>query len=241
MIKLSNVSKEYVKGIKVIDNISLEINNGEILGYLGPNGAGKTTTLKMITGITSITEGNITLDNYNIYNEGFKAKKTLGFIPDNPDIMTRLKGIEFLHFMAKIYGIPTSEEQERIKELAIQFKMTDVLDNRIESYSHGMKQKIQLMGVLLHNPTNLILDEPLTGLDPKSIFELKQIIKDYAKQGHAVVFSTHVLDVAEKLCNRVAIINKGKLMFIGTLKELKNAYKEDESLEAIFLEMTASE
>lgn len=241
MIKLTNVTKEYVKNQKVIDDLTLEINDGEIFGYLGPNGAGKTTTLKMITGITSITNGQIHIDDKDIYQDSYQAKCNLGFVPDNPDIMLRLKGIEYLHFLAKIYGLSKDEEKKRIEELADKFKLKEVLGNRIETYSHGMRQKISIMGVLMHQPNNLILDEPLTGLDPKSSFELKSIMKEYAKEGHTVIFSTHVLEVAEKLCDRVGIINKGKLIFVGTLKELKAANKTDKSLESIFLEMTDNE
>ena len=241
MIKIENVTKEYQKGIKAIDNISLEIKSGEIFGFLGPNGAGKTTTLKMITGISSITEGKISIDGNDIFENDYEAKKVIGFVPDNPDILIRLKGIEYLHFIAKMYGVDENEEQEKIKELALKFNMQDALNDKIQTYSHGMRQKIILIGTLLHNPTNLILDEPLTGLDPKASFELKEMMREYAKKGNTVLFSTHVLEVAEKLCDRVGIISKGKLLFVGTLKELKKLTKEDESLESIFLEMTDHE
>lgn len=241
MIKIENVTKEYQKGIKAVDNISLEIKSGEIFGFLGPNGAGKTTTLKMITGISSITEGKISIDGNDIFENDYEAKKVIGFVPDNPDILIRLKGIEYLHFIAKMYGVDENEEQEKIKELALKFNMQDALNDKIQTYSHGMRQKIILIGTLLHNPTNLILDEPLTGLDPKASFELKEMMREYAKKGNTVLFSTHVLEVAEKLCDRVGIISKGKLLFVGTLKELKKLTKEDESLESIFLEMTDHE
>lgn len=241
MIKIENVTKEYQKGIKAVDNISLEIKSGEIFGFLGPNGAGKTTTLKMITGISSITEGKIFIDGNDIFENDYEAKKVIGFVPDNPDILIRLKGIEYLHFIAKMYGVDENEEQAKIKELALKFNMQDALNDKIQTYSHGMRQKIILIGTLLHNPTNLILDEPLTGLDPKASFELKEMMREYAKKGNTVLFSTHVLEVAEKLCDRVGIISKGKLLFVGTLKELKKLTKEDESLESIFLEMTDHE
>ena len=241
MIKIENVTKEYQKGIKAVDNISLEIKSGEIFGFLGPNGAGKTTTLKMITGISSITKGKISIDGNDIFENDYEAKKVIGFVPDNPDILIRLKGIEYLHFIAKMYGVDENEEQEKIKELALKFNMQDALNDKIQTYSHGMRQKIILIGTLLHNPTNLILDEPLTGLDPKASFELKEMMREYAKKGNTVLFSTHVLEVAEKLCDRVGIISKGKLLFVGTLKELKKLTKEDESLESIFLEMTDHE
>ena len=241
MIKLNQLDKEYVVGTKVVNNLNLEIRDGEIFGFLGPNGAGKTTTLKMITGISSITEGKISIDGNDILENDYEAKKVIGFVPDNPDILIRLKGIEYLHFIAKMYGVDENEEQEKIKELALKFNMQDALNDKIQTYSHGMRQKIILMGTLLHNPTNLILDEPLTGLDPKASFELKEMMREYAKKGNTVLFSTHVLEVAEKLCDRVGIISKGKLLFVGTLKELKKLTKEDESLESIFLEMTDHE
>ena len=241
MIKIENVTKEYQANVKAVDNISLEIKSGEIFGFLGPNGAGKTTTLKMITGISSITEGNITIDGFDIYKDSYEAKSRIGFVPDNPDMLIRLKGIEYLHFIAKMYNIDPKVEQEKTKELALKFNIQDALNEKIQTYSHGMRQKIVLISTLLHEPTNLILDEPLTGLDPKASFELKETMKEYASKGNTVLFSTHVLEVAEKLCDRVGIISKGKLLFVGTLNELKKFKKEDKSLEDIFLEMTDNE
>ena len=241
MIKIENVTKEYQANVKAVDNISLEIKSGEIFGFLGPNGAGKTTTLKMITGISSITEGNITIDGFDIYKDSYEAKSRIGFVPDNPDMLIRLKGIEYLHFIAKMYNIDPKVEQEKIKELALKFNIQDALNEKIQTYSHGMRQKIVLISTLLHEPTNLILDEPLTGLDPKASFELKETMKEYASKGNTVLFSTHVLEVAEKLCDRVGIISKGKLLFVGTWNELKKFKKEDKSLEDIFLEMTDNE
>ena len=241
MIKIENVTKEYQANVKAVDNISLEIKSGEIFGFLGPNGAGKTTTLKMITGISSITEGNITIDGFDIYKDSYEAKSRIGFVPDNPDMLIRLKGIEYLHFIAKMYNIDPKVEQEKTKELALKFNIQDALNEKIQTYSHGMRQKIVLISTLLHEPTNLILDEPLTGLDPKASFELKETMKEYASKGNTVLFATHVLEVAEKLCDRVGIISKGKLLFVGTLNELKKFKKEDKSLEDIFLEITDNE
>ena len=160
MIKIENVTKEYQANVKAVDNISLEIKSGEIFGFLGPNGAGKTTTLKMITGISSITEGNITIDGFDIYKDSYEAKSRIGFVPDNPDMLIRLKGIEYLHFIAKMYNIDPKVEQEKIKELALKFNIQDALNEKIQTYSHGMRQKIVLISTLLHEPTNLILDEP---------------------------------------------------------------------------------
>ena len=174
MIEIKNVSKAYKKGIKVVNNLSLTIKDGEIFGFLGPNGAGKTTTIKMITGILEIDSGKILIDGKDISKDAINAKKRFGFVPDNPDMFLKLKGIEYLNFIGDIYDISIDERKERINKLAKEFEMQEVLNNKIESYSHGMRQKIVIMSALLHQPQNLILDEPLTGLDPKSSFDLKK-------------------------------------------------------------------
>ena len=238
MIEIKNISKEYKKGKKVIDNINLKINNGEIFGFLGPNGAGKTTTIKMITGILGIDKGDILIDGKSIITDSIQAKKNFGLVPDSPDMFLKLKGIEYLNFIADIYEISTKERIKKIKELSEKFEMQTVLNNKMQSYSHGMRQKIIIMGVLLHNPKNLIFDEPMTGLDPKSSFDLKQIMKEYAKNNNTVFFSTHILEVAERLCDRIAIINKGKIIFIGTYEEMKKEFKKNVSLEELFMEIT---
>ncbi len=218
--------------------MDLEIKNGEIFGFLGPNGAGKTTTIKMITGILEIDEGDILLDGTSISKSPVEAKKKFGFVPDNPDIFLKLKGIEYLNFLSDIYKIPKEERKEKIESLSKKFEIYENLNDRIQSYSHGMRQKINVIGTLLHNPKNWILDEPMTGLDPKSSHDLKEMMKEYAKAGNTVFFSTHVLEVAEKLCDRIGIINKGKLIFVGTYEEMKKQFKEDASLEDLFLEIT---
>ena len=241
MIKIENVTKEYVKGKKSVDNINLEIKDGEIFGFLGPNGAGKTTTIKMITGILNSDNGKITIDGKDIEKEPLQAKKNFGYVPDSPDMFLRLKGIEYLNFMADIYEIPSQDRKNRIEELTKKFNIYDNLNSQIQSYSHGMRQKIVLCGALLHNPNNWILDEPMTGLDPKSSYDLKEMMREHAKAGKAVFFSTHVLEVAEKLCDRVGIINKGKLLFVGTFEEMKQKFKENTSLEELFLEITENE
>lgn len=238
MIEIKNVSKAYKKGIKVIKNLSLTIKDGEIFGFLGPNGAGKTTTIKMITGILEIDSGKILIDGKDISKDAINAKKRFGFVPDNPDMFLKLKGIEYLNFIGDIYDISTDERKERINKLAKEFEMQEVLNNKIESYSHGMRQKIVIMSALLHQPQNLILDEPLTGLDPKSSFDLKKIMREYTKEKKTVFFSTHVLEVAERLCDRVGIIDNGNLVFVGTYNDLKNQFKEDLSLEELFMEIT---
>ena len=237
MIEIKNVSKIYKNGHKVIDNISLKIYDGEIFGFLGPNGAGKTTTIKMITGILDITEGDILIENKSIIKEPLEAKKFMGLVPDNPDSFLRLKGIEYLNFIADVYDISTEDRIKKIDELSKLFELENVLNNKIKGYSHGMRQKLIIIGSLLHNPKNWILDEPMTGLDPKSSFELKNLMKKNAKENKTVLFSTHILDVAEKLCDRVGIINEGKLLFVGTYEEMKKELKENKSLEELFMEI----
>lgn len=241
MIEIKNISKEYKKNKKVINEVNLEIKDGEIFGFLGPNGAGKTTTIKMITGILEIDEGDILIDGKSIKKEPIEAKKQMGLVPDNPDVFFKLKGIEYLNFMADIYGVSTEDRIKRIKELAEKFEIINVLNNKIESYSHGMRQKLIIIGVLLHNPKNWILDEPMTGLDPKSSYELKKMMREHADKHNTVFFSTHILDVAERLCDRIGIIDKGKLLFVGTYDELKKELKENKSLEELFMEIVENE
>lgn len=241
MIEIKNISKEYQKNKKVINDVNLEIKDGEIFGFLGPNGAGKTTTIKMITGILEIDEGDILIDGKSIKKEPIEAKKQIGLVPDNPDVFLKLKGIEYLNFMADIYEVSTQDRVKRIKELSEKFEINNVLNNKIESYSHGMRQKLIIIGVLLHNPKNWILDEPMTGLDPKSSFELKNMMREHANQKNTVFFSTHILDVAERLCDRIGIIDKGKLLFVGTYEDLKKELKENKSLEELFMEIVENE
>ena len=241
MIKIENVTKSYVKGKKSVDNLNLEIKDGEIFGFLGPNGAGKTTTIKMITGILNADEGRILVDDKDIKKESISAKKTIGFVPDTPDIFLKLKGIEYLNFMGDIYEVPKEIRKQRIEELTKKFEIYDNLNEEMQAYSHGMRQKIILCGALLNNPKNWILDEPMTGLDPKASYDLKEMMRKHAKEGNCVFFSTHVLEVAEKLCDRVGIINKGKLIFVGTFEEMKTKLKDNGTLEELFLEITQDE
>lgn len=238
MIEIKNVSKSYVKGKKTINDLNLEIKNGEIFGFLGPNGAGKTTTIKMITGVLDIDEGDILIDNISIKENPIMAKKEFGFVPDNPDLFLKLKGIEYLNFLADIYNVSKEDRKIRIEKYSKMFDMFENLNDRIQSYSHGMRQKIIVIGAMLHNPKNWILDEPMTGLDPKSAHDLKNLMKEHSCNGNCVFLSTHVLEVAEKLCDRIGIINKGKLIFVGTYEEMKKKFKEDASLEDLFLEIT---
>lgn len=238
MIEIKNVSKSYVKGKKSVDDLNLKINDGEIFGFLGPNGAGKTTTIRMITGILNPDEGDIFIDGKSIKSDSLEAKKNFGFVPDNPDVFLKLRGIEYLTFMADVYDVSEEKRKERIENLTKKFDIYNELNDQIQSYSHGMRQKIVICGALLSEPKNWILDEPMTGLDPKSSFDLKEMMKEHAKIGKTVFFSTHVLEVAEKLCDRVGIINKGKLVFVGTFEELKKEFKKEDSLEKLFLEIT---
>ena len=241
MIEITNVNKSYNGVFKAVDNLNITIPEGQIFGFLGPNGAGKTTTIKMITGILEADSGNIKINDIDINKKPLEAKKQFGFVPDNPDMFLRLKGIEYLNFMADIYDVSKEDRKERIDKLAKRFEMTGALGDQIQSYSHGMRQKIVIMGVLIHNPSVWILDEPMTGLDPKSSYTLKEMMREHADSGNTVFFSTHVLEVAEKICDKVAIINKGKVLFCGTLNEMRDHFKTNESLEKMFLEMTENE
>jgi ABC-2 type transport system ATP-binding protein len=241
MIKINNVTKSYGKSFIAVNNLKLDIKAGEIFGFIGPNGAGKTTTIKMMTGVTSADKGYIKIDGTDIAIDPLKAKKKFGFVPDNPDMFLRLKGIEYLNFIGDMYEVNKADRHELIERLSKGFEINDVLNDQIQTYSHGMRQKIVLIGALLHNPKVWILDEPLTGLDPKSSFKLKEMMKQHVKQGNVVFFSTHVLEVAEKLCDRIGIINKGNLVFEGTIDQLKKKYKSNKNLESIFLEITKDE
>lgn len=238
MIEIKGVSKTYAKGKKkAVDDISLDIRDGEIFGFLGPNGAGKTTTIKMMTGILLPDAGSIDINGINIVKNPVEAKKNIGFVPDNPEIFNRLSGIEYLNFIADVYEVSEEERHKNIAQMGEEFKIKDALPSSINSYSHGMKQKLVLMGALLHNPPVWILDEPMVGLDPESAFELKNMMRRHTDAGNSVFFSTHVMEVAEKLCDRIGIIKAGKIIFTGTIDELRNLRKEDESLENLFLEL----
>ncbi|NLL66646.1 MAG: ABC transporter ATP-binding protein [Clostridiaceae bacterium] len=237
MLSIQNVSKTYSKGkIKAVDNISLSVKKGEIFGFLGPNGAGKTTTIKMITGILPIDNGKITINNYDIEKEPIKAKMSMGFVPDTHDIYERLKGIEYLNFIADVYEVPSDIRKKRIDKYLEMFEMKKAAGQPIKSYSHGMKQKIIVTGALLHQPPLWIMDEPLTGLDPRASHLLKEEMNNHCANGNTVFFSTHVLEVAEKICHRIGIINKGQIIAVGTMDELRRS--QDSSLESIFLSLT---
>ena len=234
MIEIKNVSKTYNNNIKAIDNLNLKINDGEIVGFIGLNGAGKTTAIKMMTGILQPDIGTIKINGYDIVKDSLKAKQIIGYIADSPDMFLKLTGMEFINFIANIYKVPLDVRKKRIKEFGERFGLSDVLDKPMQSYSHGMRQKIKVVAALVHDPDVWILDEPLIGLDPTSAFELKKMMREHADKGNSVFFSTHVLEVAEKLCDKIAIIDKGKVVFIGTLKELKDKY-DKKDLEELFM------
>ena len=237
MLKIENLVKTYNKTFLAVDNVSFEVKPGTIVGFIGPNGAGKTTTLNMITGILKQDSGFVSINGIDTLEDPINAKKQFGFVSDSPDSFLKLKGIEYLNFISDIYGISLEERKSRIEYYTKALELEEALNDRISSYSHGMRQKIMVIGVLIHDPDLLILDEPLTGLDPQSSFALKQIMKERTKEGKSVLFSTHVLEVAEKLCDEIAIINKGHIIYNGTLEALKSEHPES-SLEEIFLEVT---
>ncbi len=237
MIEIKDVSLSYVKGLKVIDDINFKVEDGTVFGFIGPNGAGKTTTIEMITGVLNIDEGDILIDGKSIKKNPLEAKKKFGFVPDTPDVFEKLTGLEYLNFIGDIYDVPENVRLEKVKKLSEEFGISKFLKDRIQSYSHGMRQKLLIISVLLHNPKNWILDEPMTGLDPKASYTLKKLMKEHAEQGNTVFFSTHVLEVAEKLCDKIAVIDKGKIIFVGTCDEIKEKSKTNSNLEESFLKI----
>lgn len=238
MLEICNVSKAYGKSnIKAVDNISVNVKNGEIFGFLGPNGAGKTTTIKMITGVLNPDSGSITVDGINIAEKPMEAKRKIGYVTDNPELFSQLKAVEYLNFVADVYEVPSGVRRERVEHYTDLFGIKNVLNGSIGSFSHGMKQKLLVTATLISDPPVWILDEPMVGLDPKSAFQLKEIMRERADAGKVVFFSTHVMEVAEKLCDRLAIINGGKIMFEGSLSDLREKRGENGSLEQLFLEL----
>ena len=222
----------------MVKNISFTAKDGAITGFIGHNGAGKSTTIKAITGVISPTAGSIMINGIDVVKDPLKAKYQFGYVSDSPDHFLRLKGIEYLNFMADVYDTPADGRPEFIETYGKRFGIYDSLNNQILSYSHGMRQKIMILGALIHDPWVWLLDEPLTGLDPQAAFELKKMMREHADKGKTVFFSTHVLEVAEKLCDEICIIKNGELLYTGTLDELKATHKSQASLENIFLELT---
>ena len=233
ILEIKGYTKTYGEGKKAADNVTLTVESGDIYGFIGHNGAGKSTTIRAVVGVLDFDEGEIFIDGHSVKDESFECKKLTAYIPDNPDLYENLTGIQYLDFIADVFGINAEERQKSIKEYADKFEITDSLGDLISSYSHGMKQKLAIISALIHSPRLLVLDEPFVGLDPKAAFTLKQIMHDICEKGTAIFFSTHVLDVAEKLCNKIAIIKQGKIIASGTLEELTHG----ETLEEVFLEV----
>ena len=232
MLEIKNYSKSYGGEKKAADGVSLSVESGDIYGFIGHNGAGKSTTIRAVVGVLDFTEGEIYIDGHSVKDEPMECKKITAYIPDNPDLYENLTGIQYLNFIADVFEIGAAEREERIKKYGDLFEITASLGDLISSYSHGMKQKVAIISALIHEPKLLVLDEPFVGLDPKATFTLKEIMHEMCKNGTAIFFSTHVLDVAEKLCNKVAIIKQGKIIASGTMEELT----EGHSLEEAFLE-----
>ena len=232
MLEIKHYSKSYGKGKKAADDVSLTVESGDIYGFIGHNGAGKSTTIRAVVGVLDFTEGEIFINGHSVKDEPMECKKVTAYIPDNPDLYENLTGIQYLNFVADVFRIGVEERQQSIKKYSDLFEITDSLGDLISSYSHGMKQKLAIISALIHNPKLLVLDEPFVGLDPKASFILKEIMRDMCEQGTAIFFSTHVLDVAEKLCNKIAIIKHGKIIAAGNIEELT----EGHSLEEAFLE-----
>lgn len=240
MIELRNVSKSYNKGkVKAVDDLSLVVPPGEIFGFLGPNGAGKTTTLKMIVGLLRPDAGTIAVEGLDTRTNALACKALTTYVPDYPAVYERLTGLEYLNFIGDVYGVPKAERLQRIEKWLEIFELTKAVGSPIQSYSHGMKQKIVLMAALLPAPRVMVLDEPMVGLDPRSAHQLKELMREHCDQGKTLFFSTHIMEVAEKLCDRIGIIHKGRLIACGTMDELKKLDAEPgQSLENIFLELT---
>lgn len=236
MLDIRHYSKSYGEGKKAADDVTLSVMSGDIYGFIGHNGAGKSTTIRAVVGVLDFTEGEILIDGHSVRNEPMECKKITAYIPDNPDLYENLTGIQYLNFVADVFDLGSGEREERIRKYAGLFEITDSLGDMISSYSHGMKQKVAIISALIHRPKLLVLDEPFVGLDPKATFTLKEIMHEMCQDGTAVFFSTHVLDVAEKLCNKVAIIRQGKIIAAGTMEELTKGH----SLEETFLEKDLS-
>ena len=236
MLDIQHLTKRYGEK-KAVDDLTLHIAAGEIYGFIGHNGAGKTTTLKSVVGILQFDEGEITIDGHSVKADPLACKRELAYIPDNPDLYDFMTGIKYLNFVADIFGVGAAERQERIRKYAEAFELTEDLAQPVAAYSHGMKQKLAIIAAWLHQPKLIIMDEPFVGLDPKASHLLKGMMREVCDQGGAIFFSTHVLEVAEKLCDKVAIIKGGKLIRSGTMDEVKG----DDSLEEVFLELEGEE
>ena len=233
MLEIKGFTKIYGEGKKATDNVSLTVESGDIYGFIGHNGAGKSTTIRAVVGVLDFTEGEILIDGHSVKKEPLECKKITAYIPDNPDLYENLTGIQYLNFISDVFEIGAAEREASISKYAGLFEITEALGDLIGSYSHGMKQKLAIISALIHEPKLIVMDEPFVGLDPKAAFTLKQIMHEMCAKGTAIFFSTHVLDVAEKLCNKVAIIKNGRIIDTGTMEELTGK----KSLEEVFLEV----
>jgi ABC-2 type transport system ATP-binding protein len=239
VLSIEGLSKTYRgSGVKAVDDLHLAVESGEIFGFLGPNGAGKTTTIKAVVGLLKPDAGRITVDGVDAWARPVEAKRRIGFVPDTPELYEKLTGREYLSFIADIFEVPPETREQRAGELLEMFDLQGATTDLIQSYSHGMKQKLAVVAALLHRPALLILDEPMTGLDPKSSHLFKEMMRQLCDAGGSVFFSTHVLEVAERLCDRIGIINKGRLVAVGTMDQLRQQATGGSSLESIFLELT---
>ena len=237
MLKISHFSKSYDSRHKAVDDLSLEVCSGDIFAFIGHNGAGKTTTLKAVVGILPFEEGTIKIDDLDINEYPLEVKKRLAYIPDEPKLYDMQTGAQYLNFIADLFDVNAVDRRERIEKYAELLEIRKALNDPINSYSHGMKQKLQIISAFIHNPKLMVMDEPFVGLDPKAAFSFKQLMREFCENGGAIFFSTHVLEVAEKLCDKVAVIKGGKLIASGTMDEVKG----DSSLEEVFLELTEHE
>lgn len=242
MISIKKLNKSYANGaIKAVDSLSLEVRRGEIFGFIGPNGAGKTTTIKMMTGILRPDSGSVMINGADMLADPVRAKGMIGYVPDSHDTFDRLTGIEYLNFIGDIYGVEAGKRRERIEKYLGMFDILGASGDLIKTYSHGMRQKLMLTGALIHQPPLWLLDEPMVGLDPKSALQLKEEMRSHCRDGNTVFFSTHVLEVAERLCDRIGIISTGRLIAVGTLESLRSSVRQDATLEQLFFELTENE
>lgn len=239
MIEINHVSKSYNKGkVKAVDDLTLVVKPGEIFGFLGPNGAGKTTTIKLIVGLLRPDAGTIAVNGMDTQKQDLACKSITTYVPDYPAVYERLTGLEYLNFIGNVYGVPKDDRLKRIQKWLEVFELTEAVSNPIQSYSHGMKQKIVLTAAILPGPEVMVMDEPMVGLDPRAAFQLKELMREHCDEGKTLFFSTHIMEVAEKLCDRIGIINQGRLVACGTMAELKALDRSEQSLEGIFLELT---
>ncbi|MBR2751685.1 MAG: ABC transporter ATP-binding protein [Clostridiales bacterium] len=234
MLKIENLTKTYPGGKVGVADLSLEVKPGEIYGFIGHNGAGKTTTIKAVVGLHDFEKGSITIDGISVTADPLRAKSVTAYIPDNPELYDNLTGMQFINFVADVFKVPKSVRKERVEKYAELLEISSVLNNQVASYSHGMKQKLAIIAAFLHEPKLLVMDEPFVGLDPKAAFTVKGMMREFCDKGSAIFFSTHVLEVAEKLCDKIAIIKDGRLIAAGTMEEVKG----NASLEEVFLEIT---